>query len=277
MKPVNLLPGDAPAVVAVAGGGGAANKLGMIGGAAAGMLAVVCVAAYFAMARVDSVKSETLLAQTQATQATTDSAAVQSQIQSLGQPANDSDKDLAQGAEKVLVAAYSERHNYPNLLSELKKIMDGRDGWYEQLKVRTHPIEQDSRQIVIEGYMPDAESMASFNERANLQSTMENAEIVELREKGMFSPVTRSKGRYWWFKMTADLVDTVAPTVASELGSPDAGPSGTTVSEGSQNPKMSLEDRPAKAAAAAAKPAKPAKPANKFDVAATFAGRGGGS
>jgi hypothetical protein len=50
----------------------------MIGGAAVGIIALVGVAGYFAMARVDSVKSETALANTSAQQATSQTAAIAS-------------------------------------------------------------------------------------------------------------------------------------------------------------------------------------------------------
>ena len=78
MKPVNLVPSDAPVVAAASAG----PNVGMIGGAAVGMLAVVVVAGYFAFSRVDSIKSETAAAQQRTNDATTQTASTRSQIQS---------------------------------------------------------------------------------------------------------------------------------------------------------------------------------------------------
>ncbi|MCW2925760.1 MAG: hypothetical protein JWM98_3164 [Thermoleophilia bacterium] len=275
MKAVNLLPGDAPVIAANAG----KPNLGMIGGAAAGLLAIVVVAAYFGMARVDSVKSETKAEQDKAAKATSDTAAVRSQISSLGTPVADSDKQLAQGAEQVLVSAYTERHDFPRLARELRAIM-GENGWYVSIKASSAPGDpsggESTSAITVVGYLPTEELVASFNDRANSQSTMKNAKIMGLKQERLLNVKTKKPGLYVKFTMTADIVDTVAPS-SDASSSATSGGDGTTVSGGSQTPTLSLDPVPPKPKAkpVAVKPVIPAKPKNPFDVAATVAGRGG--
>lgn len=278
MKPVNLLPGDAPVVSVNAG----KPNLGMIGGAAAGFVVIVAVVGYFAMARVDTVKSEARAAQDQAAQATSDTTAVRSRIQSLGQPAVDADRQLAQGAEQVLVAAYTERHDFVKLSRELRGIM-GTNGWYVSVEAATSDGEDGSGPgVKVTGYMPSKELAASFDERADSQSSMANASIVGLSSERLINLGTKKPGIYWKFTMKADLVDTVSPSSSAVGGATAGSTTGTTVGGGSNTPTLSLDPRPPKpvapkpvAAAEAAKSTAPAKPKNPFDVASAVAGRGG--
>lgn len=267
MKPVNLLPGDV-AVAAVEPG---KPNLGMIGGAVAGMFAVIGVAGYFAMARVDSVKSETNAAVTRQEQATAEAASVRSQVESIGQPVVDSDKQLAQGAETVLVAAYTERHDFVRLADDLRAIMENTGGWYEVVEATSATdAGEASSEIKIVGFMPTKELAASFNERANGTRTMANAETVALETKRLSDVDSRRPGIYIKFTMTADLVDTVAPSADGGGGTGDSG--GTTVGNGGGDGTITLsldpEPRPKPVAS------KPAKPKNPFDVAASVAGGG---
>lgn len=278
MKPVNLLPGDAP-VAAVEPG---KPNLGMIGGAVAGFLAIVVVGGYFAMARVDSVKSEAAAANDRATQATQQTAAVRSQIESIGQPIVDSDRQLAQGAETVLVGAYAERHDFVMMARELQAIMEGTGGWYESVEAASASGPDVQESVTIVGYMRTKELVASFNERANATRTLANAETIGIESERLTDLDTKRPGIYFKFTMTADLVDTVAPSAGGVGGAP-GDPTGTTVADGGRGGdgelRLSLEREPRDdaAPAAAAKKRAPAKPKNPFAVASSVAGRGGAS
>jgi hypothetical protein len=156
--------------------------MGMIGGAAFGIVAIIVVAAYFAMARVDSIKSETAASQSAAAAATAETASVQSQTQSIGQPVVDSDKQLAQGAEQVVVAAYTERYDFVQLAQELRGIMTGTGGWYEHVEASTSSSDGTTQSVTITGYMPTAELAASFNERRlRVRSTMQPSASLRRR------------------------------------------------------------------------------------------------
>ncbi|MCW2920186.1 MAG: hypothetical protein JWL76_60 [Thermoleophilia bacterium] len=275
MKPVNLLPGDS-AVVAVNAG---KPNVAALGGAAFGFLAIVAVSGYFAMARVDSVKSETAAITARAAEATTETGAVNSQVASLGQPVVDSDKELARGQEAVLVAAYTERHDFPELAAELQGIMEGTGGWYVEIKASSAGPgsggAEESRAVVIKGIMPTEQLAAAFEERASATRTLANAEITELNSTTLTTLDSKRNAVYWKFTIEADLVDTVAP---SATGSTGGASDGTTVGEGGGSGELTLSlDAKPKPKPVATKPAKPAKPKNPFDVAASAAVRGGGA
>ncbi len=276
MKPVNLLPSDAPVVAASAG----KPNVAAIGGAAVGFLAVVGVAGYFAMARVDSVKSETAAIQARQAEAIAETAAVNSQVASLGTPVVDSDKELARGAEQVLVSAYTERHDFPELAAELQGIMEGTGGWYESVEAKASSggggTGVDSGKAVkITGVMETEQMAASFEERVNGTRTMANAEITSLESTILTELDSKRNATYWRFTIEADLVDTVAPSAGGAAGSDSTG---TTVGSGGSGAlTLSLDAKPTPKQPPAAAPAKPAKPKNPFDIAAAAAVRGGGA
>lgn len=270
MKPVNLLPAD----VAVASAPSAGPNLGMIGGAIAGVLAIVGVAGYFAMARVDTIKSETAAAQQRAQEATTEATSVQSQVQSLGQPIVDSDKQLAQGYEQLLVSSYTERHDFVLAAQELRAIMEGTGGWYQYVQVMSaHTDGDDDKDLKIVAFMPTKELAAGFNERVNATASFKNAETVTIQSKDLRDVDTHRPGVYFKFTVEADFVDLVKPFADSgDGGLGDA--SGTAVGnsgadDGALDLALDSEPKPKPAA-----PAKPAKPKNPFDIAATVAGGG---
>ncbi len=278
MKPVNLLPGDSPVIAANAG----KPNIAAIGGAAIGFLAIVGVAGVFAMGRVESVNDETKLITARATEATTETAAVNSQVASLGQPVVDSDKELARGQEAVLVSAYTERHDFPELAAELQGIMEGTGGWYEEIVASSAGGDQsngEEKAVVITAIMPTEQMAAAFGERASATRTLANAEITSLESTTLTDLGSKRNAVYWKFTIEADLVDTVAPTVSGSGGGADG--SGTTVGAGGGSGELTLsldsKPRPKAAASKPAKPAKPAKPKNPFDVAADAAVRGGGA
>jgi hypothetical protein len=254
--------------------------MGMIGGAAVGIIALVGVAGYFAMARVDSVKSETALANTSAQQATSQTAAIHSQVASLGKPVVDSDKQLAQGAEQVLVAAYTERHDFVGLSNELRGIMEGTGGWYDSVKASTAggagADAGTTKSVTIVGYMPTKELAASFNERVEGTRALKNADVSSLESAHLRDLSTRRAGVYYKFTITADFVDTIAPSADGDAGG-TGGTSATGTTVGSSTGgdlSLSLDPEPAATKPKAAKP-KATKPANPFDIAASAAGRGG--
>jgi hypothetical protein len=275
MKPVNLNPGSTPVIKEPS----AAPSMGMVGGAIAGVVAIVGVAGFFAMARIDTLKEETAQAQTSAQQATSETAAVHSRVQSLGSPVQDSDKQLEQGAEQVLVGAYTQRRDFVMLAQELQGIMDP-SGWYESVKVDTTgaPGSGDTTsEVRIVGYMPDEKLLASFDDRVNGTQTLDNAETVDIKSVTLRDPDNGKPGVYWRFELTADMVDTVAPyaTSASTGGSDD----GVKVGNSSAKPlTLSLDPKPKAATPKSSAPAAvaaPPKPKNPFDIAATVASRGG--
>ncbi len=271
MKPVNLAPSDSPVVVKASSG---KPNMGMIGGAAVGVLAIAVSAGVFAMGRVDTVKAETQLANEATAEAEQETQATRSQIASLGQPIVDSDKQLAQGQEQIVVAAYTERYDFVQLSQELRGIMEGTGGWYHKVEASSGSIE-GVKQVTIIGYMPNKELAASFNERVNGTRTMDNAVVAGLKTERLADVKTKKIAPYWRFEIGADLVDTKAPF--ADGGGDMGGGDGTTVGDGgggdgslslSLDPKPKPKQQP--------KPAEPAKPKNPFDVAASAA-RGGAS
>lgn len=276
MKPVNLLPGDSPVIAANAG----KPNFAAIGGAAFGFIAIVGVAGYFAMARVDSVNSETAALTARATEATTETAAVNSQVASLGQPVVDSDKELARGQEAVLVSAYTERHDFPELAAELQGIMEGTGGWYEEIEASSATGGETGGEVVravtITGVMPTEQLAAAFEERASATRTLANAEIVALESTTLTDLDSKRDAVYWRFTIGADLVDTVAPSANGGASGSDG--TGTTIGNGESGElTLSLDSKPRPKVTAKATPAKPAKPKNPFDIAADAAVRGSGS
>jgi Tfp pilus assembly protein PilN len=276
MKPVNLLPAKSE-VVKVSSG--PANR-GLIGGVVAGSVAVVAVAGYFAMARVDSVKSETGQLTTTASSATTETASVRSQIQSLGQPVVDSDVELAQGAEKVLVAAYTERRDYPLMLREVLGVMEGTGGWYTSIEASSTPAE-NGKTVTLKGYMPTRDKVAALNENLEATKSIKEAVTDKLTTKRKYALDGKRKlGTYILFELTAQLVDQVPPYVADESAAlPTSGTDGTTVNDGGDSLALSLDSFDAASATkqgpkVAAKPTEPSKPKNPFDLAATVAAGG---
>lgn len=270
MKPVNLIPTDGPAVAAAPGG---KPNLGMIGGAVVGVVAIVGVAAYFALARVDSIKSETADARNQAAAATSETTAVQSQTQSIGQPVVDSDKQLAQGAEQVVVAAYTERHDFVQLAQELRGIMDPA-GWYVSFEASSSSSDGETQGVTIVGYMPSAELAASFDERVTGTRTLDNAVVQELKSETLTDLDTKRPARYWKFTITADLVDTEAPFMNGGAGAGgDASALVGDAGSGDEALTLSLDSKPKPKAKPEAK-ATPAKPKNPFDIAAAAAAGG---
>jgi hypothetical protein len=276
MKPVNLLPGDSVVVAANAG----KPNVAALGGAAVGFVAIVAVAGYFAMARVDSVKSETAAIEARTAEATTETSAVNSQVASLGQPVVDSDKELARGQEAVLVAAYTERHDFPELAAELQGIMEGTGGWYEKITASSAGPGTEggvaSKAVVITGIMPTEQLAAAFEERVSATRTLSNAEITALESTTLTEVASKRNAVYWRFTIQADLVDTVAPSATG--GSTGGSADGTTVGDGGGSGELTLSlDAKPKPKPAATTAAKPAKPKNPFDVAAAAAVRGGGA
>jgi hypothetical protein len=287
MRPVNLAPGDAPVAVAVDGG---KPNLGMIGGAVAGVVAIAVVAGYFAMARVNTVKEEVSVANAAAAKATQDAQAIEAQVASLGQPVVDSDKQLAQGQQQIVVAAYTERHDFVTLAQELRGIMQQTGGWYESVTASANGATASGsssssssgpQSVTIVGVMPTRQMAASFDQRVNATRTLENAEFVEIKtvQKVQLGSKSRTSRTYWQFTIAADLVDTEAPFVSGSSSSAGTGSAtGVAVGDagaGSGSLELSLDPKP-KAEAKPAAPAQPAKPRNPFDVAASSA-RGGGS
>ncbi|MCW2961030.1 MAG: hypothetical protein JWM90_1417 [Thermoleophilia bacterium] len=280
MKPVNLIPIGAEPSAAVASG--AKPNMGVIGGSIAGVVAVLAIAGYFAMARVDSVKSETNQFTTSATSATTETASVRSQIQSLGQPVTDTDTQLAEGAEKVLVSAYTERRDYVEMMRELMAAMEGTGGWYESIEASSigGQTEPGVKSVTLKGYFPSKELLASFNERIEASRSLRGADTLEIKSTRKFSnDAKRKQGVYWGFTTTANLVDNEAPFVADPSAEGEkAGTDGTTVSDttaltlslGSLNAITATAKKPK----AAATPVIPAAPKNPFDLAATAAAGG---
>lgn len=270
MRPVNLLPAEKQVAAAAPG----KPNLGLIGGVAAGLVAVVVVAGYFAMAKVDNVKSETAAATQAATDATSQVASIQSQIESLGKPVVDSDRQLAQGAEQVLVGAYTERHDFVRLARELRGIMDP-SGWYVSIEASTSAGE-DGQSVTITGYLPSKELVASFNERVNSTRTMDGAETTSIESEVLSNLDTKKPGTYWKFTTVAKLVDTVAPSADGATSGGISSDDGTTVANGGGGDgelSLSLLPEPKRAAA----PKQPAKPKNPFDLAASNAAKGSGS
>jgi hypothetical protein len=275
MKPVNLLPSDSPVVAANAG----KPNVAALGGAAFGFIAVVAVAGYFAMARVDSVKSETAALTQRTTEATNETTAVNSQVASLGQPVVDSDKELAKGQEAVLVSAYTERHDFPELAAELQGIMEDTGGWYESIQASTgggdtSGLSGGGKAVTIVGIMPTEQLAAAFEERVSATRTLANAEITALESEILTELDSKRDATYWRFTIQADLVDTVAPSASGATGGSTT--PGTTVGAGSGELSLSLESEP-KPKVSAKAAAKPAKPKNPFDIAAAAAVRGGGA
>lgn len=265
MKPVNLLPTD----VAVKSPNAGKPNMGMIGGAVAGVVAIAVVAGYFGMARVDSIKSEQAAADQRAQAATAEVASLNSQIQSIGQPIVDSDKQLAQGAEQVFVSAYTERYDFVLLAAELRAIMEGTGGWYDKITATSASEDADSGSTVkITGYMPSKELMAAFNERMKATKTMAGAETVFIKSERLADIDTRRAGIYYKFTVIATFVDTVSPR--ADGGSVDTAGGTPVAGGGSEELSLSLDPKPKPKPTAA----KPSKPKNPFDVAATVAGGG---
>lgn len=275
MKPVNLLP-----TAAVRRRTTAAPSRNMIGGIAAGAAMLVLIVGYFAMARVSSVKDEAQAANDRAAQAMTEAATIRTKVQTLGPAPVDSDHQLAQGAEEVLLAAYTERRDYVRLVRELHGIMDGTGGWYEDIKASSSSLDGDAL-VTITGVMPSAEILTAFNERANGTRSLDDAVTTSIKSVVMRDDKTKKPGRYWRFTMTAKLTDQVAPNADASAASAGNG-DGTTVSSGGNSDlKLSLlpEPRPTTQASRSSKPAAAAaaKPStNAFDVAADAAAGGAG-
>lgn len=277
MRPVNLAPGKATTVAVKA----EKPNFGMIGGAIAGVLVMAAVAGYFGMARVDAVKAEAQASRDAASSATSETQSVKAQVQSLGQPVKDTDRNLAQGQEAIVVAAFTERHDFVQLAEELRGIMQGTGGWYEKVtaSVGGSGNSGGTHSVTISGVMPSNVLAASFDERINATRSLENADLETLKSVELVKVGSKSRRSttYWQFTIGADLVDTKAPFVSGSSGS--AGDSsGTAVGDSgageSASLELSLEAKP-KVDATKDVAKQNAKPRNPFDIAASNASGGG--
>ena len=274
MKPVNLLPSGGVEVVVASSAAGKPN-MGAIGGAVAGGVALVAIAGYFAFARVDSIKSEADQFTQQATAATSETTSTRSQIQSLGQPVVDSDVELAKGAEKVLVSAYTERRDYVKAIRETLTLVEGTGGWYSYIDIASNVDSSGGggKTIELHGFFPSKDAMAAFNERINSAVTIRDADTIEIKQKRRY--VGGRMRMFWWVKLSANLVDTVPPYVSDPTAAPANKTDGTTVSDAGDDLTLSLGDiNAAVKKKQQAKQAAPATPKNPFDVAATVAAGG---
>ena len=126
----------------------------------------------------------------------------------------------------------------------------------------------NAKSVTIIGYMKTKELAAGFNERVEVTKSLSDAETVALESAHLTDLDSKRPGVYYKFTITANLVDTVAPSASGGADTGDG--TGTVVGSGGGGElTLSLDAEPKKAAP---KPAKPAKPKNPFDVAATAAG-----
>lgn len=268
MKPVQLMP---PSTSVAAVQLDAKPNYGLIGGIAVMVLALVGVGGYFAMARVDSVKSETAKFAKDTTAAQAEAAKNRAEIQSLGQPVINRDIQIAQGAEQILVAAYGERRQFELMAQELHAVMlDDRGksiGWYDSITATSAAVEGGSKAPVeIVGFLPSAEMATAFDERLDGTRTLSNANLIAISKSVMVDRKSRTKREYWKVTITADLaaVDGVNGADTSSL----VGNGG-----GGGSVQLATEAAPERPAVKRPKP-KPAAPRNPFEVAASVAGGG---
>lgn len=247
MKPVNLLPkGNGPAVAAEP----QKLNLGVIGGIAGAVVVLLGVGGYLALARVDTVKSETAKAVADQTAAQNEITQVQATTASVGPPVTDSDKQLADDQVKTLVAAYGERYNYVELTRELSGIMQGSGGWYSSVKINSVGSTDGSAgtggaggSVTIDGYMPTMELAAGFEKRVEGTRSMSTAVGTKFESKRLIDRYTKKPTTYYHFVVTATFDDNIAPT--ADGSTPVDTGTGTTVSDGGSGEiTLSLDSEP---------------------------------
>jgi hypothetical protein len=260
VKPVNLYPNALPASGASSG-----PSLGVIGGAAAGVLLTVLVASFFALAHVDTIKSETSKLTNDASVAQSETQTVEAQTEAIGSPVVDSDKELATSAEKTLVGVYRNRVDFKLVANELQAVMAGTGGWYTSVDAdstgATATDGSDGASVVLEGYMPTLELAASIDERIESTRSFSDATTVGVQTKKLQRIHGHKVGTYVKFTVHATLVDTLAPF--KDGGGASTGDN--LVASGGGDPVLSLDSKPvvrkatrssSQAAAAAAAAAK---------------------
>jgi Tfp pilus assembly protein PilN len=193
----------------------------------------------------------------------------------------DSDVELAKGAEKVLVSAYTERRDYVKMVKEMMTLIEGTGGWYTYIEGSSNGNDSaggdnGGKAITLKGLFRTKEALAAFNERIESASTIKEADTVEIKQVRRYDG-----GKYrsfWHFVITANLVDTIPPFVSDPSAAPANKTSGTTVSDGGADDLTlslgSIDEAVAKKRKAKAAPT-PAAPQNPFDVAATVAAGSG--
>lgn len=275
MKPVNLYPIDRPT------GESSGPNMGLIGGAIGVFVIVVVVAVLTGMSRVDTLRSETGKLESDARTASEQEKSVRAQKDSIGVPVYDSDTQLAETAEKTLVATYTERVDFKSAVQELQSIMP-KGGWYTEVRATSSGSLEGASggtgdsgvvSVSISGIVPNKKLLAGFNERVNSTQSFEEATAVEVKTVKLRGNVNRRIGTYYSFKITANLVDTLPPFKDQGAG----GSSGSTLvsgGEGQQQVKLSLDSDPTDRAAA-----RRAKEAaiNPFERAAGVVSKGAGS
>ena len=239
MKPVNLYP------TAQQSADSGAPNMGLIGGAAAGIVLGVVVASFFALAHVDSIKSETGKLTSDASAAQTETQTVEAQIEAVGSPVIDSDKQLAANAESTLVSVYKNRVDFKLVASELQAIMAGTGGWYTTVDASSEGTVDTSStsaatSVKIQGIMPTVQLAASMNERVESTRSFSNATATDVETVKMRKINGRKVGTYVKFTITATLVDTLAPYKDAGAGAGE----GLVANGGGGDPELSLDPQP---------------------------------
>lgn len=269
MKPVNLYPHDRPS------GDPTAPNTALIGGAAGLVVVGLIVVAFFAFSRVDTIKSETGKLNADAASAQQETTAVQAQITSIGEPVMDADRQLAQNAEQTLVSVYRERVDFQLMADELNRIMP-KVGWYTEIRASAigsvDAATNEASSVIIQGFLPTPEMVASFNERVESTRTFKDAKTVKITSKKLRHRKTRKLGRYFEFKIVANLVDTVIPYSTTAAPTDSAG--GSLVGNGSSDALTLSLDPEAVVRKATRGAAAPAAPTNPLALAAGAAAGG---
>ena len=202
MRPFDLTPGE---VKAAKPAGGAPN-MGLIGVIGALVLAVVGIGGYFAFAHVDSLKSQTAQAQAETADLQAQEQALQAQIAEAGQEVGNANREVADSLTQMTLASYAERRDYVKATRELVGIMEGTGGWYAGIDVAT-VTEDEPYTVSLEGYMPSEEGVTSLVKRVEATNSFEGADLKIIRSEVAVRELGGEKLRYWFFTISADLVD----------------------------------------------------------------------
>lgn len=182
MKPVDLRPPDSP-VVAAPGGSGSRSGIGV---AILAILAVVGVAGYFAMGRVNTLKEEaaSLSADTQRIQQ--EASIVNTQIAEAGRSQDTDFATIASNKEQQLTDALGKRIDYPLLERELNAVLPA-GAWLDSAIADVSADESISGaldeenstgigKLELKGYVLSATDLAALVQRINSSKTMQDAE-----------------------------------------------------------------------------------------------------
>lgn len=239
MRPIDLSPPDSPAVVVEAGSGVGGSRTAVTYGVIA-VLAVVGLAAYFGMARVNSLKEKTTELQAASADADKQKSAVEVEIAQAGASKGTNYAAIASNKQGQLSRLLGERVDYALMQRELGGVPP-MGTWFESADAsagNANDASGGAGTISLVGYTRSTLDLAALVQRLNSTRTIAHAEPGVTTWKR-----SASGANYLRFVITGSLQSSPPPSTSSTdstdstgsstgsalVGGPSDGPLGSSI------------------------------------------------